>query len=143
MNVAHIISVKGRDVVTVSPDHTLQEVAGLMSDKGIGAVVVLNRDNQIVGILSERDIMRTIAQQGGKALGDRVASHMTHEVITCHENTTIQVLMERMTQGRFRHMPVVENGHLCGIISIGDLIKHRLGEVEQEQEALKNYIATA
>lgn len=143
MNVAHILAQKGRDVVCVTPDHTLQEVAVIMSEKGIGAVVVCNRDNAIVGILSERDIMRTIARSGASALVDRTASHMTHDVVTCGEQTKIQVLMERMTKGRFRHMPVVADGKLVGMISIGDLIKNRIAEVEDEQEALKQYIASA
>ena len=143
MNVADILSIKGRDVVSVLPNDSLNDVAIKMSDKGIGAVVVCNRENELVGIISERDIMRTIAAKGARALDDRAASHMTHDVITCREQTTIQTLMETMTKGRFRHMPVVEDGRVCGIVSIGDLIKHRLYEVEQEQEALKNYIATA
>lgn len=143
MNVAHILAQKGRDVVTVQPEHTLHDVAVLMSDKGIGAVVVCSKAGDIVGILSERDIMRTIAASGAKALEDRVSSHMTTNVISCSENTTIQVLMERMTDGRFRHMPVVVDGKLSGMISIGDLIKNRITEVEIEQEELKKYIASA
>ena len=143
MNVAHILSHKGRDVVTVRPDASLQDVANLMSEKGIGAVVVLGREGDVTGILSERDIMRTIAAQGAHALEDRVSSHMTRDVVTCGENATIQDLMERMTAGRFRHMPVVSNGALSGMISIGDLVKNRIAEVESEQEELKKYIASA
>ncbi len=143
MNVAHILSHKGRDVVTVRPDHTLLEVAKIMSGKGIGAVVVLNREEVVSGILSERDIMRTIASAGPHALEDRVSSHMTRDVVTCGDATTIQDLMERMTAGRFRHMPVVVDGKLAGMISIGDLVKNRLAEVEGEQEELKKYIASA
>jgi CBS domain-containing protein len=143
MNVAHMLSHKGRDVVTVRLDATLQDVANLMSEKGIGAVVVLGRDGDISGILSERDIMRTIAAGGALALEDRVSSHMTRDVVTCGETATIQELMERMTAGRFRHMPVVSNGELAGMISIGDLVKNRIAEVESEQEELKKYIASA
>ncbi len=143
MNVAHILSQKGRDVVTVSPDFSLHDVCQLMSEKGIGAVVVCARDGELVGILSERDIMRTIAASGARALEERVSSHMTSTVVTCREDTTIQSVMERMTEGRFRHVPVVREGRLAGIISIGDLIKNRLAEVESEQDELKRYIATA
>ncbi|MCC2098642.1 MAG: CBS domain-containing protein [Hyphomicrobiales bacterium] len=143
MNVAHILSQKGRDVVTVLPDFSLEEVCKLMSDKGIGAVVVCSRDADVVGILSERDIMRTLAAKGARALDDRVSSHMTSTVVTCREDTTIQNVMERMTERRFRHMPVVDDGRLVGIISIGDLIKNRLAEVESEQDDLRRYIATA
>lgn len=143
MNVEHILSHKGREVVCARPDHSLQEVAKMMSEKGIGAIVVSSSDGAIAGIISERDIMRTIAESGARALEDRVSSHMTKSVITCQERTTIQELMEQMTRGRFRHMPVVENGRLCGMVSIGDLIKNRLAEVEAEQEELKKYIATA
>ena len=143
MNVAHILSQKGRDVVTVLPDFSLEEVCKLMSDKGIGAVVVCSRDADVVGILSERDIMRTLAAKGARALDDRISSHMTSTVVTCREDTTIQNVMERMTERRFRHMPVVDDGRLVGIISIGDLIKNRLAEVESEQDDLRRYIATA
>lgn len=143
MNVAHILSQKGRDVVTVSPDFSLHDVCQLMSEKGIGAVVVCARDGDVVGILSERDIMRTIAASGARALEERVSSHMTSTVVTCREDTTIQSVMERMTEGRFRHVPVVREGRLAGIISIGDLIKNRLAEAESEQDELKRYIATA
>jgi CBS domain-containing protein len=126
MTVRHILSQKGRDVVTVKPDSTLQEVAVLMSDKGIGAVV-----------------MRTIATNGGDALKERVSSHMSTQVISCEEGTTVQVIMEKMTAGRFRHMPVVTDGQLVGMISIGDLVKKRIMDVESEQEELKKYIASA
>ena len=143
MTVRHILSQKGRDVVTVKPDSTLQEVAVLMSDKGIGAVVVCGRDGDIAGILSERDIMRTIATNGGDALKERVSSHMSTQVISCEEGTTVQVIMEKMTAGRFRHMPVVTDGQLVGMISIGDLVKKRIMDVESEQEELKKYIASA
>ncbi|MGE3245136.1 MAG: CBS domain-containing protein [Beijerinckiaceae bacterium] len=143
MNVAHILASKGRDVISAMPDHTLQDAARLMAERGIGALVVCNREKQIAGILSERDIMRAIARNGPGALDDRVSSHMTTKVRTCGEGTTIQALMEEMTLGRFRHIPVVQDGALCGMISIGDLIKNRLVEMEREQEDLKNYIATA
>ncbi len=143
MNVEHILSGKGREVTCARPDNTLHEVAKMMSEKGIGAIVVSSGEGLITGIISERDIMRTIAAFGARALDDRVSSHMTTNVITCKEHTTIQQLMEQMTRGRFRHMPVVENNRLCGMISIGDLVKNRLAEMEAEQDDLKRYIATA
>ena len=97
----------------------------------------------MLGILSERDIVRAVARGGAAALEHPVSQHMTGKVVTCTRQTTINELMDEMTQRKFRHMPVVENGRLCGIISIGDVVKHRVAEIEAEHQALREYIATA
>ena len=143
MSVAHILSVKGTDVITTTPDKSLHETAQTMARHGIGAIVVCGSTGEIAGILSERDIMRAIAEHGANALEQRVSSHMTKKVMTAEKISTAISVMQRMTAGRFRHMPVLHDGELAGLVSIGDLIKHRLAELEDEQQALKEYIATA
>ena len=143
MTVRAILTLKGRDCVTISPDATLGEAARLLSKEKIGAVVITGAERRVVGILSERDIVRALAAGSQGALEQPVSSAMTREVVTCTEDETIPNLMQRMTSGRFRHVPVVERGRLAGIISIGDVVKHRLAELEREHEALREYIATA
>ena len=143
MTVSRILTMKGRAVVTVAPEQTLHEVALLLSTKGIGEVVGSSVVSQVLGIISERDLVHAIAEKGAVALDDMVALHMTERVVTATEKTTINSLMQHMTSGRFRHVPVVEEGSLVGLVSIGDVVKHRLEEFEAEQRALKDYIATA
>jgi len=143
MTVSRILSTKGRAVFTVEPDQTIATVAQLLSSKGIGAAVVSSGAGDVLGIISERDIVHAIARTGAAALLETVASLMTEKVITAQEKTTLQSVMHTMTSGRFRHLPVVENGSLCGLVSIGDVVKLRLEEFEVEQRALKDYIATA
>ncbi|MDB5651269.1 MAG: putative signal-transduction protein with domain [Hyphomicrobiales bacterium] len=143
MTVSRILAIKGRDVITTQPHRTLAEVAQLLSEKGIGALVVTDVSGEVLGIVSERDVVRAVARQGAVALDDTVARHMTVRVVTARETSTINGLMQQMTAGRFRHVPVTENGRLVGLISIGDVVKHRLEEYENEQKALKDYIATA
>jgi CBS domain-containing protein len=143
MTVRAILSLKGRDCVTITPDASLAEAARLLSHHRIGAVVITGPELRVVGILSERDIVHQTAKSGESALKQPVASAMTREVVTCTEDETIPDLMKRMTAGRFRHVPVVDRGRLAGIISIGDVVKHRLAELEREHDALKEYIATA
>ena len=143
MTVSRILSTKGRAVFTVEPDQTIATVAQLLSTKGIGAAVVSSGAGDVLGIISERDIVHAIARTGAAALLETVASLMTEKVITAQEKTTLQSVMHTMTSGRFRHLPVVENGSLCGLVSIGDVVKLRLEEVEVEHRALKDYIATA
>jgi CBS domain-containing protein len=143
MVVEHILSGKGRTVVTVEPERTLGEVARLLSEKRIGAVVVSDADHAVLGIISERDIVKAIARQGAAALDDPVRPHMTAKVITCTGRSALSELMSLMTEGKFRHVPIVENGRLSGIVSIGDIVKHRLAEMEAEREALRDYIASA
>ena len=143
MTVKAILSRKGRDVVTIAPTANLSEAVKLLAEKRIGAVVVTGADDRVAGILSERDIVRTLGERGADALGDNVAAVMTRKVTTCAEADTISVIMERMTTGKFRHLPVVEQGRLVGVISIGDVVKTRVEEIERESDALREYIATA
>lgn len=148
MTVEHILSGKGRHVVTIEPDRTLCDAARELSAKRIGAVVVASADapasgSPVLGILSERDIVRVVAEHGAKVLDDPVSRHMTTKVVTCTGAAAINDVMEMITQGKFRHVPVVEGGRLVGIVSIGDIVKHRLAEIEAEHRALRDYIATA
>jgi CBS domain-containing protein len=143
MNVREILSVKGKDVVTIEPNANLAAAAQVLAERRIGAIVVTGAAGRIVGILSERDIVHVLARRGATALEIPVAEVMTRKVTTCSSSDTISSIMERMTAGKFRHVPVVEQGQLAGIISIGDVVKHRLVEMEQEHAALRNYIQTA
>jgi CBS domain-containing protein len=143
MYVREILSVKGRNVVTIEPATTLAAAAKILAENRIGALVVTGAGGRIVGILSERDIVQALAAHGAKALDAPASEVMTRKVATCGAADTISSIMERMTEGKFRHMPVVEQGKLAGIVSIGDVVKHRLMEMEQEQAALRDYIQTA
>lgn len=143
MTVKSILEEKGHDVVTISPDVTLEEAARMLGERRIGAVVVTKGDRRIAGILSERDIVRAIADHGAEALSQPVAKAMTAKVSTCRETHTVNDVMEIMTRGRFRHLPVERDGHLDGIISIGDVVKRRIEDVEREAEQIRTYIATA
>ena len=139
---SQILSHKGRDVVTTPPHRTVREVAQLLHERGIGAVVVTGADGIVLGIFSERDVVRLLAQ-GGTALDESVSRHMTSRVVTATEEAGVLQLMERMTEGRFRHVPVVEGGRLRGLVSIGDLVKHRIAEIEIERQAMLDYIGTS
>lgn len=141
--VATILSSKGRSVITVSPQRTLHEAVDLLAERGVGALVVTGVDGVVLGILSERDVIRVLGQNGPRALDNTVARVMTARVTTCTPFDTIEDVMEMMTAGRFRHVPVMENGKLAGIVSIGDVVKHRLAGFESEQRALREYIASA
>jgi len=143
MTVARILDEKGRDVFTTQPYRTLKEVIELLAEKGVGAVVVSDASRSVLGILSERDVMRAIANHGASALEDPVSRHMTPRVVTVTRDDTIDHLMQTMTTGRFRHLPVVEHGHLIGIISIGDVVKRHVTALDSERQALREYIATA
>lgn len=143
MTVKAILSRKGRDVVTIAPSATLLEAAKLLAERRIGAVVVTGADHRVAGILSERDIVRALGERGASALDENVAAVMTRKVTTCNEADTVVAIMERMTAGKFRHVPVVDQGRLVGVISIGDVVNHRLHEIEGETNALREYIATA
>jgi len=142
MTVARIINDKGHDVVTVSASTSLAEVAAVLAAKRIGAVVVMEKD-AIRGIVSERDIVRAVAKHGGDGLGMQVVDWMTAKVVTCRPEDTINDVMQKMTNGRFRHLPVVKHGKLAGIVSIGDVVKRRIEDVEREAEQIREYIATA
>jgi len=142
MTVARILKDKGRDVATIAPEETLQDAVNMLSARRIGALVVTDFAGRVAGILSERDIVRAACRNGGEALGEPVSAHMTREVVTCGNDDSIGRLMEIMTAGRMRHLPVVEDGVLAGIISIGDVVKRRIAEAELEAESLKAYIAS-
>ena len=143
MTVARILAEKGREVFTTQPHRTLREVVELLAAKGVGAVVVADASMSVLGILSERDVVRVIAQQGASALDEPVSRHMTPKVITASRDDTIDHVMQTMTEGRFRHIPVVEDGRLVGIISIGDVVKRHVNMIDSERQALREYIATA
>ena len=143
MTVSIILAKKGCEVVTIEPNANLAAAVELLAKRRIGAVVIVGADRRVVGILSERDIVRALAEQGREALDGPVSAAMTRKVSTCHERETISSIMERMTLGKFRHVPVVDQGRLAGIVSIGDVVKHRLSEVERDSAALRDYILTA
>ncbi len=143
MTVARILAEKGREVFTTQPHRTLREVIEMLADKGVGAAVVTDAAMNVLGILSERDVVRVIGRHGAAALDDQVSRHMTPKVITVTRDTTIDQMMETMTEGRFRHLPVVEDGRLIGIVSIGDVVKRHVSAIDSERRALREYIATA
>jgi CBS domain-containing protein len=142
MTVATILAAKGRDVVTIEPSASLADAANLLAEKRIGAVLVLGADRRIVGILSERDIVRALAERGADVLGEPVSVTMTRKVSTCNETQLISNVMERMTAGKFRHMPVIDQGQPVGMISIGDAVKYRLQAMERDSAAMREYIST-
>jgi CBS domain-containing protein len=143
MTVAAILASKGRDVVTIAGTRTVAESVQLLATKRIGAIVVIEDGGRIAGIVSERDIVRALSADAAAALALPVSSVMTRAVVTCGEGETIDSVMSRMTRGRFRHLPVVTGGRLAGIISIGDVVKARIEQVEREAEEMRAYIATA
>ena len=143
MTVNSILSHKGDEVLTIEPAATLAAAVQTLTQRRIGALVVTGAGNRIVGIISERDIVRALDTKGEQALAVQVAEVMTRKVVTCGRNDTIAEIMEQMTLHKFRHVPVVEQGSLVGIISIGDVVKARLDELVREQDALRDYIRTA
>lgn len=143
MSVEKILAGKGRDVVTVDRRETLTEAVATLAARRIGAAIVIDEDGTVIGILSERDVLRAVAEGGGGALGRHVADYMTADPVTCMPASTVDEVMAIMTRGKFRHVPVIESGRLAGVVSIGDMVKHRLAEVEAEHQALRDYIATA
>jgi CBS domain-containing protein len=143
MTVATILATKGREAITVQPHRTLEEAARILADRRIGAVLVTGSDGSLKGILSERDIVRALARQGSVALGHPVSQHMTAHVVTCEEKDLISDVMEEMTRGRFRHLPVIKDGKLAGMISIGDVVKQKIAETEAESQSLRDYIQMA
>jgi CBS domain-containing protein len=143
MTVKTILSRKGSAVVTIAPAASLAEAAKLLSTHRIGALIVTDPDARVIGVLSERDIVRALADRGAAALDLRVEQAMTRRVVTTGEADTVGEIMERMTAGKFRHIPVVEDDRLVGVVSIGDVVKYRLEEVERESNAMRDYILTA
>jgi CBS domain-containing protein len=142
MKVATVLKEKGDTVVTAKPEDTVAVVAELLKRERIGAVVVTGAGGSVAGILSERDIVRAIPEKGRDLLESRAADLMTRHVVTCTPDMDIDDVRKLMTEGRFRHIPVMVDGKLAGIVSVGDVVKQRLGELEAETGALKSYIAT-
>ncbi len=141
MTVKAILDEKGREVATISPGATIMDAVRLLGEKRIGAVVVTDANSKIRGILSERDVVKFLAADGQKALDLKVDAVMTKVVKTCNEGNTVNEVMEIMTAGRFRHLPVEVDGKLGGIVSIGDVVKRRIEDVEREANEIRNYIA--
>lgn len=142
MTVESILKHKGGDVVTVGPEDSLEATASLLHSRRIGAVIVKAADGGVVGVLSERDIVRGIAQGGGACLSRPVKDFMTGKVVSCHLHDTVIEVMALMTDRRIRHLPVIEDGKLVGMISIGDVVKRRIDEALMEADELRRYIAT-
>ncbi len=142
MNVAAILKLKGRNVVTIASEVSLLDVARLLQEKRIGCIVIEGDDGKVAGIVSERDIVRAIGESGAKVLKEPVANYMTRAVVTAREADTIDRLMSEMTTHHFRHMPIVERGRLVGLVSIGDVVKMRIAEAEMEAAAMREYITT-
>ncbi len=143
MTVARILARKGRAVTTVEPHATLRDLVDILAEKHIGAVIVADASAKMLGILSERDVVRAISKDGTEALEHPVSHHMTKKVVTASEDDAVLDIAKKMSDGRFRHMPVLNNGRVVGIISTGDAVKYRLEQLERDQDALRDYIATA
>lgn len=141
MFVSDILSQKGGSVFTVSPETSVAQVSQQLSVRRIGSVLVLDGEGGVAGIVSERDLVRALASHGAKALELEARQVMTRDVVTCDPDASIDNVMEIMTRGRFRHLPVVRRGELLGLVSIGDVVKSRLEETRHEAEALKAYIS--
>ncbi len=143
MTVSAILNCKPSSMVTISPDASLTDAVKSLSEHRIGAIVAVDDNGRLAGILSERDVVRILGVRGPEVLSEPVSAVMTRAVVTCARDETIQGIMERMTRGRFRHVPVVEGERLIGIISIGDVVKFRVEEMERESAQLRDYIMTA
>lgn len=141
MLVKHILDLKGStSIETIKPDATVADAAARLDKRRIGALVVSETGTDIAGIISERDIVRALARKGGGCLDMRVRELMTGEVVSCAPDESANSVLERMTQGRFRHMPVLEDGRMLGLVSIGDVVKARIAEIEQENQAMASII---
>ncbi len=143
MIVSQVLKAKGDLVFTATPGETIGAVAAMLCSRRVGAVVVVGADHDVVGIVSERDVVRIVAEQGGEGLARPVSDGMTRDVIFAQLAESIDAILERMTDRRIRHLPVVANGRLAGIISIGDLVKAKIAETEAEAEGLRAYISAA
>lgn len=143
MSVGKILANKGKAVMTAKGTHTLLEASRMLAEHRIGAVVITGPEEGVAGILSERDIVKAVAKRGAAALDEPVSDHMTKRVVTCVAASSINQVMEVMTAGKFRHVPVVLDGRLDGMVSIGDVVKHRLAELEHESQSLREYITAS
>jgi CBS domain-containing protein len=142
MTVRAILDSKGHHILSVEPEAKLSAAVKILGERKIGAVLVMSKGS-IEGILSERDIVRALSERGANVLDEAVSEVMTRKVVSCRQSDTVGAIMERMTTGKFRHLPVVEGERVVGLISIGDIVKWRVQEYENEQEALRQYIKTA
>ena len=143
MDVAAILKDKGRDVTTAQPTATVREIVEVLNREQIGVVVICGKNGALAGIVSERDVMRGLAEHGEAFLDSAAKDVMTQDVRTCSPADSVRNIMAAMTEHRIRHIPVVDGGALCGIVSIGDVVKRRLDEIESEAEALREYVTTA
>ncbi len=142
MFVAEILAKKGYDVITAKAEDSVESVSKVLAEKKIGAVMVTGKDDEVCGICSERDIIRLIAKHGVSALNKNISDCMTKKIIFSEEADSINTVMEKMSEGRFRHLPIMKNDRLVGIISIGDVVKRKIEQVERDAEELKRYIAS-
>src|SRR6266481_3584479 len=142
MTVRTILDTKGHQIESVEPEAKLATAIKILGERKIGAVMVMSQGG-VEGILSERDIVRVLGERGAAVLEEPVSAVMTRKVVSCKQADTVSAIMEMMTSGKFRHLPVIEDGKVVGLISIGDIVKWRVREYEMEQEALREYIKTA
>ena len=141
MNVEHILASKGREVCTITPEATVSDALHRMRDDKVGALVVSADGVRIAGIISDRGIMWALADHGTEVLGESIGSVMTAKVFTCSRDARVSAIMALMTDRRIRHVPVVdEDGRLCGMVSIGDVVKQRLDDIQSEADALREYV---
>lgn len=143
MTVAAILSDKGSEIISASPNDTLADICAILGERRIGAVMVLGVDQSIAGIISERDVVGAVCREGADALARPVSEVMTRNVVTCAIDDSINEVMSKMTSGRFRHLPVVDGDRLVGLISIGDVVKQRMEDVEREAADMRSYISMA
>jgi CBS domain-containing protein len=139
MKVSNVLEIKGNDVFTVRPDETIDMLSHRLRALRVGAIIVSSDGNAVEGIISERDVAYGLAEHGTELLNKRVSDLMTRSVVTCTRESTIADLMKLMTRRRIRHLPVVEDGHLVGIVSIGDIVRHRVDEMQLETDVMRDY----
>ena len=142
MRVSDLLATKGREVATISQERTVNHAVQLLKERGIGALVVTGPTPPLVGILSERDIVRAVAARGADALNETVAQIMSSDVTRCDEDTSVEILMGLMTERRIRHVPVVHDHTLVGMVSIGDVVKARFDQLEHEKKDLLDYVSS-
>ncbi len=141
VQVANLLTTKGRDVATISQERSVSDAVALLKERGVGALVVTSLEKPLAGIISERDVVRALADRGGAVLDERVSDLMSSEVTTCEETTSVTALMGLMTEKRIRHVPVVTDGRVVGVVSIGDVVKARFDELEGEKRELLDYVS--
>ncbi len=140
--VKQILSAKGGDVVTGDRSMSLGQAVARLASNRIGALIFVDDERRVIGILSERDIVASLAMHGARVLEELATAHMTRKVSTCTREDIVEDLMDMMTAGRFRHLPVVEDGKLVGMVSIGDVVKHRVADIEHQASEIRNYLFT-